>query len=426
MKLNKFLSEYKQYNNRIVPDIKNELFKNNSSKKNKFKLNKHLRTASLVSCSVIILVMAIFYQSYFYNDNTGMGGYDSVNSSQNGSSNQISESDTLSKDNEQSNSTSQSDTSNNIDDPIGGGGSSYNKEKISYDTSFEIPMNIRKYIDPNNDLNWLADILKDQNETNINLPIIYKIIKHYNLPKEKFLELMKDEPGGMNINCLIFNPDILYSEDEKLIEYYYADLSSVICYHNILYHTIGYIADYYFTNRTSDDYTDDPEFYKYTRTLSSTEDLNIVNLINYFKVPKDKFIDLAKKSNINIDADVVYSNDKKRIYNYFKDQTMNCADYSFEYYVIPCDLLKYAGFGYLPYKATIEENMAKVNWMLKYRDDPNGINIVNFVRDNNIPKDIFIKYYQIDADHETKDVNYIADIIYSNDQQKIDDYYKLK
>ena len=57
---------------------------------------------------------------------------------------------------------------------------------------------------------------------------------------------------------------------------------------------------------------------------------------------------------------------------------------------------------------------------MKYKDNEDGINIVNFVKDHNIPKEKFIELTQ------NCPYDYNADVIYSGDQKLIDEYYKLR
>lgn len=301
-------------------------------------------------------------------------------------------------------------------DPAVGGPSGYLKSKMVISEAYNLPIN------PFKDEKTLREYEKNDISKDESIPVIYRYIKYFNISRETLIEAIENAGNDYGIDLsVLYNVDVLYSGDLKLIQFYYTDLSVPICYHNIKYHTINFIE------YTEKDFT---EWYK---TLNSIEDFNIVNFVNYLKLPKEKFIEMAKKANVDIDADVVYSNDKKRIYEYFKDPDMDCPEYRYDYYVIPQELIEYVGYGTLPdgytdsSKTTIEKNMARVNWMMKYKDDPDGINIVNFVRDHNIPKDKFIELTKDCYINNYKVKNYsdVAEIIYSNDKSVIDNYYKI-
>lgn len=121
MKYKKFLSDYKQCNNNIVPDIKNKIFTATTKKDIKFKFNRYYRTASLTACVLVFLATVIFFQGFFINKENIPGNYDlsSYNtgiSNNENSEDHIDESNTISEINTSiSNATSQAnDTESTI------------------------------------------------------------------------------------------------------------------------------------------------------------------------------------------------------------------------------------------------------------------------------------------------------------------------
>ena len=304
---------------------------------------------------------------------------------------------------------------------------------------------------------WAKKIRSYINGTLKEKPVCLQVIEYYNISKQEFIDCAVAETRGdlpqksdkeiWEIAKEEFLWELLYCGDEETVKYYYKPLHYLNYYIglNMGGYSEGqigikdqykaFIDDAIGSNEANREQMLLPWMEKDYHHPVGKPNFSLITFAEYFQISKDKFITLTEKyklfkdvkavQNLNYSqiADILYSGDKKLIYQYFSNPDLETPDYDANYYAFYFKLWEYAGYQESGSSLRIsgyEGNMRFVKWQLQYKNQKDGINIVNFVKDHNIPKEKFIEL--------TKDCpyDYNADVIYSGDQKLIDEYYKLR